>query len=91
MWKVCATAFKLPDGSWTYLLANSSKKTQKVAIVNEREDRPETLAQYRMTGSSLPEDGALELIAKTGDVSAKNRAAHVTLAPNSFVVLSDKQ
>lgn len=88
---VCATAFKLPDGSWTYLLANSSKKTQKVAIVNEREDRPETLAQYRMTGSSLPEDGALELIAKTGDVSAKNRAVHVTLAPNSFVVLSDKQ
>jgi len=88
---VCATAFKLPDGSWTYLLANSSKKTHKVAVVNEREDRPETLAQYRITGSSIPENGALELIAKTGDVSAKNRAAHVTLAPNSFVVLSDRQ
>lgn len=87
---VSAVAFKLPDGSWSYMLTNSTSSTQRVAVVNTRNDRPEKLNQYRLTGSSVPENGALDLVAKSDEISAENMAAHVVLAPNSFVVLSDK-
>ena len=87
---VSAVAFKLPDGAWSYMLTNSSSSTKRVAVVNTRDDRPKKLNLYRLTGSSVPENGALELIAKSDEISAENMAAHAILSPNSFVVLSDK-
>lgn len=87
---VCAVAFKLPDGSWSYMAANNSGTNKKIAIVNTREDRPQKLNVYKLTGSSYPEDGALELIGKSSEISCENGVSHIVLSPNSFVVMSDK-
>ncbi len=87
---VCAVAFRLPDGSWSYMAANNSSSNKKIAIVNTRGDAPQTLNVYKLSGSSYPEDGALELIEKSSEVSNEGGVVHIVLSPNSFVVLSDK-
>lgn len=88
---VMMVAFKLPDGSWSYMIANNSTEIKKIAIVNDREDKPVSLQKYVVTEAGIPADRAVELIASSGEVSSLNGVAHVELAPKSFTVLSNKQ
>ena len=84
------TALKLPDGSWTYVAVNDSSEAKKVAIVNGRADRPQEMNLFRLTGASIPEDGALKVINSSGTVNAKTGMVYVTVPANGFVVVSDK-
>lgn len=87
---ICAVAFKLPDGSWSYMIANNSSSSKKVAVVNERSDAPNSLNKYEVRGSTLPENASLTLIEKSGKINTKAKVAHVNVPANSFVVLSNK-
>ncbi|MBQ7923698.1 MAG: hypothetical protein IJ329_00170 [Clostridia bacterium] len=87
---VMLVAFQLPDSSWSYMIANNSAETQKIAIVNERTDRPQTLQTYVVTESGIPENRAVALPNSSGEINAENGVAHIELAPKSFTVLSNK-
>lgn len=54
-------AFKLPDGSWSYMMTNNGASNKKVAVVYGKEDRAKTLSAYKITESLIPEDRAVVL------------------------------
>jgi hypothetical protein len=87
---ICITAFKLPNGSWSYMMANSSNSSKKVAIVNGRSDRADMMDIYKMTGSLIPEDGSLSLIESSSQTDASSGVVYVNLPANSFIVISNK-
>ena len=84
------TALKLPDGSWTYVAVNDSSEAKKVAIVNGRADRAENMNVFRLTGASIPEDGALKVIKSSGAVNAMSGVVYLTVPANGLVVVSNK-
>ncbi len=84
------TALKLPDGSWTYVAVNDSSSAKKIAIVNGREDRPSQMNVFRLTGASVPEDGALKVIDSTTSVNGVAGVVYLTVPANGFLVVSDK-
>ena len=84
------TALKLPDGSWTYVAVNDSEKAKKIAIVNGRVDRPSQMNVFRLTGASIPEDGALKVIDPTTTVNGVAGVVYLTVPANGFLVVSDK-
>ena len=88
---VCITAFKLPDGSWTYLAANNGTSAKKVAIVNDRTGRPEKMKLYRMTEATLPVERTLSILPVHSEIDASQGAAHFAIPAKGFVVLSDKK
>ena len=90
---VCITALKLPDGSWTYVMANISNETKKVAIVNENETRPESMKLFRLTASSIPfeEEATIKLIEKQKTIDTSNGIAYVNIPANGIIILSDKE
>lgn len=90
---VCIVALKLPDGSWSYFMANTSSEVRKVAIVNENEDRPtDTMKMFRLTEGTLPSgaDATPEILAKWKDLDVSNGVAHVSIPANGIMILSNK-
>lgn len=83
-------AYKLPDGSWTYLIVNNGKTSHKAAIVNGRKDRPDSLSAYKLTESAIPEDRACVLPEAYDSINTTKGVAYINLPANSFVVLSNK-
>ncbi len=90
---ICITALRLPDGSWTYVMANISNESKKVAIVNENMNRPEEMKQFRLTASSVPfgEDATIKLIEKQKDIDTSNGIAYVNIPANGIIILSNKK
>ncbi len=87
---VSIVAFQLPGGEWTYMVVNKSNEAKKVAIVNGRADRPESMNAYRITEASIPEDRAVVLPEAYTSVSTKDGVAYVNIPACSFTVLSNK-
>ena len=87
---VMLVSFRLPDGSWSYMIANNTTETQKIAIVNENADSLVSFKKYVVTEAGIPEDRAVVLPSASGTVDATTGVAHVELAPKSFTVLSNK-
>lgn len=83
-------ALKLPDGSWTYVAVNDGETAKKIAIVNEREDRAGEMSLFRVTGASIPEDGALKTIEASSTVNASAGVVYATVPAMGFIVLSNK-
>ncbi len=84
-------AFKMPDGSWSYMMANNGEENVKIAVVNKRADRPGDMNVYKLTEARMPENRELKTIAKSETVNAENGVVYVTLPARSFVVISDKK
>ncbi|MBQ9482370.1 MAG: hypothetical protein IJU84_09410 [Clostridia bacterium] len=91
--EVCITAFRLPDGSWTYAAANIGGGQKKIALVNGRADRPSSMKIFRLTAASTPSgaDAELKIIDKYGDADASGGVAYFTIPANGIAVLSDKE
>ena len=87
---VCMIAFKLPDGSWSYMMTNNGASNKKVAVVYGKEDRAKTLSAYKITESLIPEDRAVVLPEAYASVDSSKGVSYVTLPPMSFTVLSNK-
>ncbi len=88
---VCIVAFKLPDGSWTYLAANNNAtESKKVAIVNQQDSIAGKMKLHRMTEATIPEDRGLKLIDVDSEVDVSSGVAHFTIPAKGFVVLSNK-
>ena len=88
---VAITALKLPDGSWTYVATNNDTVTKKIALVNGRADRAEAMNLYRVSGATIPSDGALKTIEASSTVDVSGGVAYFNIPAKGFVVLSDKQ
>lgn len=88
---VCIAALKLPDGSWTYFAANNGGAAKKIALVNGRADRPDSMAYIRLTGSTVPASGERKVPLPSSAVQTGDGVAYFNLPAKSFVVLSDKQ
>lgn len=84
------TAFKLPDGSWSYMMTNNSDETKKVAIVNTRADRAKILNVYKLTEARLPENRELKLPAASSTEDTSGGVVYISLPAKSFVVASNK-
>ena len=54
-----ATGFQLPDGSWSYMMANCAGAAKKVAVVNAALDGPKKLDAYKVTEALIPSDRAV--------------------------------
>ena len=88
--KVIMTAYKLPDGSWSYMCVNNDTVSKKVGIVYGGIDRADSMNVYRITEASIPEDRAVVLPSAYTSVNTSGGIAYVTLPAKSFTVLSDK-
>ena len=87
---VCAVAFELPNGAWTYILVNKGTTERKIAIVNQLESRPGNMNLYRITEDVIPEDRACVLPGAVGTVSAESGVAYLTVPANGMLLVSDK-
>jgi hypothetical protein len=87
---IMAVAFKLPDGSWSYMLVNKGESSQKVAVVNLNENRAGAMNCYKFTESAVPEDRACVLPESYKTEDASDGVVYVTLPAMSFTVISDK-
>ena len=85
---VCMTSLKLPNGKWSYFMANSSNSDVNVSMVNYSAGYPKSLKVYEVR--ELLCDGSAELIPATQTLSIKDGAINYKLKRNSFAVLSDK-
>ena len=82
--------FKLPDGSWSYMIANNGAGSKKIAITNGKIDRPDSMSAYKITESLIPEDRAVVLPDAYDTIETAEGVAYVTLPAKSFTVLSNK-
>lgn len=88
---VMMIAFKLPDGSWSYMIANNGASTKKVAVVNTKTDKPASMSAYKITESLIPEDREVVLPSAYDTLDTSDGVAYAVLPPMSFTVLSNKQ
>ena len=90
---LCAVALKLPDGSWTYVIANINSETRKIALVNNFDNSIKDMKQFRITGSSLPygEEATLKIVDQDATIDASNNVCHVKVPANGIIVLSNKK
>ncbi len=86
---VCITALKLPDGSWTYVAANTAAEAKKVAIVNGRADRARSMNLYEVRPSTVG-GSELKVVSAKSTVSTQSGKAEFSIPANSVVVLSNK-
>lgn len=89
---VCMVALKLPDNSWTYVMANIANESKKVAICNSFDKNISSLAQYKLTPGSTPfyDEATIKIINKDKDIDVINGVSHVTIPANGIIVLSNK-
>ncbi len=90
---VCMVALKLPDNSWTYVMANIGQETKKVAICNSFDLNISSLNQYRLTPASTPfgSEATIKLIEKSKDIETLNGVSYVSIPANGIIVLSNKK
>lgn len=89
--EVSIAALKLLNGKWTYFATNSGTSSKKIALVNGRADRPDSMGYIRLTGASIPETGERKVPVPSSTVDTRDGVAYFQLPAKSFVVLSDKQ
>ena len=85
---ICMIALKNESGKWTYLIANSGTTQEKISVVNSNFGEG-SMDKYEVTENSIPMDGQMLGVGKSGTVEIKNGAANVILRSNSVVVLTD--
>lgn len=85
---ICMMALKNESGKWTYLIANSGATQEKISVVNPNFWEG-SMDKYEVTENSIPMDGQMLGVGKSGTVEIKNGAANVILRSNSVVVLTD--
>ena len=83
-------ALKGPTSLGLVRLWNDSDENKKIAIVNGRVDRPESMNVYRITGASIPTDGELKVIKSSGVTNGSAGVIYLTIPANGFLVISDK-
>ncbi len=87
---ICAVAFKLPDGAWTYILVNKGHSERKVAVVNTETDVPSQMNCYKITADGIPADRKCVLPDAYKTVNLKNGAMHLDVPANGMIVVSNK-
>lgn len=87
---ITMTVFELPNGKWTYLIANSGTQNKKVAIVNTKEGHPTKMNYYKITEAWIPENRDCVLPEASSEIDATAGVAYITVPANGFVVVSDK-
>lgn len=85
---VCMTAYRLPGGGWTYLIANSGRTTKKICVTSLHSTAQENMNLYVMSGTTLPDDN--RTIRSEKQIAMQNGALALTLRSNSVTVLSTK-
>ncbi len=83
-------SFRLPDGSWSYIIANNTAESRKIAIVNDSVNRPQSLQKYVITEAGMPTDRAVVLPSSSGVLQTGEGAAYVEVPAMSLTVLSNK-
>lgn len=87
---VCVIAFQLPDGSWSYMMANDSAETKKVSVVNPAASAPAEMDLYLVSESTIPASRAVQPLAPAFRAERESGCYNVEIPANSFVVLSNK-
>lgn len=85
---VCMVAYKLPDGKWTYLIANASGYTKRISVVNRWASAQVPLDVYELSASSVPDTNRVLSASKTAET--EGCVVSLTLRANSFTVLSNR-
>ena len=85
---VCMVAYKLPNGAWTYLIANSGTTTKKIAITSLYSSAQKVMNVYELSGATVPNTNRTITSSKT--VEMKDGSLHITLRANSVTVISNK-
>ena len=85
---VCMVAYRLPNGKWSYLIANSGKTTKKICITSLHSTAQKTMNVYTVSGTTLPNDNRTVKASSTSQM--KNGSLSITLRSNSFTVISNK-
>lgn len=85
---VCMVAYRLPNGKWSYLIANSGKTTKKICITSLHSTAQKLMNVYTVSGTTLPNDNRTVKASSTSEM--KNGALNITLRSNSFTVISNK-
>lgn len=87
--ELCAVAFRLPDGNWSYMVCNNGKDYKNLSFVNYNEGYPKSMKLYEVR-ASLVAGLDVKPIASTDTIDVAGGAINVRVAPASFVVLSTK-
>ena len=87
---VMTMAFLLPEGGWTYLAVNFGDKTEKVAFVNQNENKPGKVNLYRLTESAIPENRVCETPDKYDEENGSDGVVYLKLSPMSLTVVSTR-
>ncbi len=86
--ELCAVAFKLPDGTWTYYVCNTSNGFKSVSFVNYNEGYPKAMNVYEVRASKLR--GEVKPIVSDKTIDVADGAVNIRVPANSFVCLSTK-
>lgn len=84
---ICAVALKNPDGSWTYVVVNSSAQAKEFSFTNSNL-RNLTVDKYVYTASKLPVNG--RTIPSAGKAEMKEFVLSDTVPGLSAIVYSNK-
>ena len=87
---VCMIAFELPDGSWSYMMANDSTDAKKVSIVNAAKNTPDEMSLYLVSESNIPVTREVKPLTSLLTLEKEDGAYNVEIPANSFIVISDK-
>jgi len=83
---ICITSLKLPDGSWTYAMANLGTEGKTVSVLNP--DGPKMLKLYP---AADPERRDIKMVDATQTLRSRKGKIIVTIPANSYLVLSNKE
>ena len=85
---ICITAYRLPNGKWTYLIANNGTQLKKVSIVSRHSTSQGQMNVYELSGSTMPSTN--RTITSSRKVTMADGVMNVTLRSKSFTVISGK-
>ena len=83
-----ATAFRLPDGKWTYLVCNTGNTPRSVSFVNRNDGKPDEMNVYEVRAVKC--DGTCVPVSSSATVGRENGAINVRIPAAAFTVLSEK-
>jgi alpha-galactosidase len=84
---VAGTAFKAPDGKWTYVFANGNSKSYSASIANGHADTGGEYDVYRYTKETLPESNDDRMIDVSETILPNGGKINIELAKQSVTVL----
>lgn len=85
---ICMTAYRLPDGSWTYLIANSGTTVKRVSVVSRHSTAQKSMKVYELSGATVPTDN--RTVKSSRSISMNGGVLSLTVRSNSFTVISNK-